>query len=92
MQRSEWTGRLPWSIVVLAVLLIALGCLGIAHSQELWGGSGRHLQRQLMWIPICLAGDVRCQCPQLQDSRALELCGLRRFAAIVGRGLLVPRG
>jgi cell division protein FtsW (lipid II flippase) len=63
MQRTEWIRRLPWSIAALAVALIVLGWFGIARSQELWGGSGRHLQRQLLWTPICLLAMLAVSIP-----------------------------
>jgi cell division protein FtsW (lipid II flippase) len=46
---QTWTLRLPWSIVVFAAALVALGLLGIARADALAGGSGRHFYRQLFW-------------------------------------------
>jgi cell division protein FtsW (lipid II flippase) len=54
IERWQWARRVPWSIVVLTVALMLLGWLGIARSEQLWGGAGRHLQRQLIWSPICV--------------------------------------
>jgi rod shape determining protein RodA len=49
-----WARRLPWSILTAATLLIALGWLGIARVEELTGGTGRLLQRQVAYSVIAL--------------------------------------
>jgi rod shape determining protein RodA len=53
MQIKAWTHRMPWEIVLVGAALITLGILGIARSETLSGGSGRHLLRQLFWALVC---------------------------------------
>ena len=55
MRIETWIRRVPWSILAVAVSLMALGWLGIARGEELSGGSGRQLTRQLVWSALCLA-------------------------------------
>jgi cell division protein FtsW (lipid II flippase) len=66
MQRAVWIRRLPWSIVLLAVALLAMGWLGIARSEELTGSAGRHLGRQLLWSPLCLLAMFAITLPSYQ--------------------------
>jgi rod shape determining protein RodA len=63
MGYAEWMRRMPWSIVALAAILIALGAIGIARSEELWASSGRHFHRQLLWTPICIAAMLGASMP-----------------------------
>ncbi len=49
MKARAWCRRLPWSLVVLAVALVLVGWLGIARAEQLAGGNGRFLSRQLIW-------------------------------------------
>ncbi|MGD9724062.1 MAG: FtsW/RodA/SpoVE family cell cycle protein [Pirellulales bacterium] len=53
MQRSTWIRRLPWSVVLVAAVLVLLGWLGIARSQELAETSSRYLYRQMAWSAVC---------------------------------------
>ena len=53
MRLGAWTRRLPWEIVLVAAALVALGLVGIARSESLSGGSGRHFYRQLFWAQLC---------------------------------------
>src|SRR3954470_8540148 len=55
MEFSQWMRRLPWSVVILAACLVALGCLGIDRSDRLWTSAGGRLGRQLLWTPLCFA-------------------------------------
>jgi cell division protein FtsW (lipid II flippase) len=55
MELSQWMRRLPWSVVILAGCLVALGCLGIDRSDRLWTSAGGRLERQLLWTPLCFA-------------------------------------
>jgi cell division protein FtsW (lipid II flippase) len=52
---AVWAARLPWSIVLLAVPLVAAGWLGIARVEELTGGSGHYLRRQIVWTVFAAA-------------------------------------
>ncbi len=54
MKPAAWARRLPWSIVVIATILVALGWLGIARSEELAGSSGGFVGRQLVWSMLAL--------------------------------------
>ena len=47
----DWTQRLPWSILVFAVLLVGLGWLGIARCEEFSGG-GRFFRQQMVWSAL----------------------------------------
>ena len=53
MKLQAWTRRMPWEIVLVGAALVTLGILGIARSETLSGGSGRHLLRQLFWAVVC---------------------------------------
>ncbi len=70
MNRTAWIRRLSWSIVALAVGLMALGWLGIARSEQLAGGSGRHLMRQIIWTHMCLAAMLAVTLPSYRMLRA----------------------
>ncbi len=47
--------RFPWSVVVVAGLLVVSGWLGIARSEELSGGSGARLRQQWVWAALAVA-------------------------------------
>jgi cell division protein FtsW (lipid II flippase) len=53
MRLAAWTRRTPWSIVILAAVLVALGLVGIARSETLLGASGTRFDRQLCWALLC---------------------------------------
>ncbi len=55
MKSSDWTRRLPWSLVAAAMMLVSLGLLSIARVEELAGGSGRYLHQQLAFSAIAIA-------------------------------------
>ncbi len=55
MKTSEWTRRLPWSLVAAAVMLVGLGLISIARVEELAGGSGRYLHQQTAFSAIAFA-------------------------------------
>jgi len=63
MQPQAWTARLPWSIALLTLALMALGWAAIARSEELSGASGRYLHRQLAWSLICLSAMLLATLP-----------------------------
>ena len=52
--RANWL-RLPWSLIAIAALLVALGCLGIARSEELAGGDGHFARQQAVWSIVAAA-------------------------------------
>jgi rod shape determining protein RodA len=52
---SAWIRRLPWSIVIAAILLFSVGWLAIARVEELTDGGGRYLARQIMFSVPALA-------------------------------------
>ncbi len=60
---TAWYHRLPWSIVGIAVLLTAIGCLGIARAEELAGGGTRILQRQILFSLIAVVAAVAVAVP-----------------------------
>ncbi len=78
-----WYRRLPWSIVAVAALLTAVGCLGIARADELAGGSGRVLHRQLVFALVAFAAAVAVAVPHY---RAL---GRYSYAAYFGTLVLL---
>ena len=49
MTPAVWAKRLPWLIVIVAFVLVSAGWLGIARCEEITGGSGRFLRRQIVW-------------------------------------------
>jgi len=51
---AAWARRLPWSIVLLATALVALGWLAIARYDELAGHSSRWLRQQVLWSALAL--------------------------------------
>ncbi len=53
MRAPTLTRRVPWGLVGLAVLLVALGLAAIARAETLAGGTGRHLLRQVVWAAVC---------------------------------------
>lgn len=46
---------MPWSVVALALSLMALGCLAIARSEVLSDTRSRFITRQAIWVALCLA-------------------------------------
>ncbi len=53
MRIDAWTRRMPWGIVLAAAALMLLGLLGIARSESLGSGWGRHFYRQSIWGILC---------------------------------------
>ena len=51
MTAVQWVQRMPWSIVLAAVLLMLAGLGGIARGDEL-AGSSSFLGRQVVWIVL----------------------------------------
>ncbi len=63
MKPSAWARRLPWSIVVIAILLIVLGWLGIARCEELAQRHSRALQRQMLFSAVAVAAMLATSVP-----------------------------
>ncbi|HYW78129.1 MAG TPA: FtsW/RodA/SpoVE family cell cycle protein [Thermoguttaceae bacterium] len=63
MKPTLWARRLPWSILVIAVLLIGLGLLGIARCEQLSDGSGRFLRQQTVYAALGLAAMLGLSVP-----------------------------
>ncbi len=78
MKASQWCQRLPWSLVFLAVALVLVGWLGIARAEDLAGGNGRFLTRQLIWSG---AGLVAMFSATLPNYRALGRWSYPAFGA-----------
>jgi len=58
-----WARRLPWSILVIGVLLIGLGLVGIARCEQLSGGGGRFLRQQTVYAALGLAAMLGLSVP-----------------------------
>lgn len=56
MKTTEWARRLPWTLLVLTVMLMIIGCFAIARSDELSGGEGQFVWRQLIWTCLAATG------------------------------------
>ena len=54
---------MPWSIVVIAVLLIVLGWLGIARCEELAQRGGTALHRQMLFSAVAVAAMLATSIP-----------------------------
>ena len=54
MKPALWIRRFPWSIVILAVMLMLAGWVGIARCEELTGGSGRYFRQQVVWSVLAV--------------------------------------
>lgn len=63
MKPATWIQRFPWSIVILAVLLMGAGWVGIARCEELTDGSGRYFRQQLVWSVLAVAAMLAVSVP-----------------------------
>jgi len=54
MDWAHWVRKLPWSIVLVWLALVLVGCLGIARNAELTGGSQKLLLKQGIWAVLAL--------------------------------------
>jgi len=63
MKLSIWTHRLPWSIVAIAIPLVALGWLGIARCEDLAGDTGGFLKRQMVWSALAAVAMLAATLP-----------------------------
>lgn len=55
MKTSIWLQRLPWSVVLAAFLLVAVGLVAIARVEELTEGSGHFFYQQIAYSILALA-------------------------------------
>jgi len=89
MKTADWTRRLPWSLVVAALMLISLGLLSIARVEELSGGSGRYLHQQMAFSAIAIATMFLLTIPNyrglVQWSYAIFVFSLLLLAAVYFR-------
>ena len=53
MKATEWTRRVPWSIVGASLGLMLLGLSGIARGDEL-SAAGSFFEKQAVWIALSL--------------------------------------
>jgi rod shape determining protein RodA len=86
MKANLWTRRLPWSLVGAAVLLVVLGWLGIARSEELARGTGRYLRHQIVWSGVGLAAMLLVP---VVSYRAIGRWSYGIFAGVLGLLVLV---
>ena len=63
MKPTLWARRLPWSILLIGVLLIGLGLVGIARCEQLSDGSGRFLRQQTVYAALGLAAMLGLSVP-----------------------------
>lgn len=84
MKPTVWTNRFPWLIVAVAVLLAWAGWAGIAHCDELSGGSGRSLRLQIVWTVLAAAAMVAVTLPSYR-----VLCRFSYAIYLLALGLLV---
>ena len=54
MLPAAWLQRMPWGLLAAAGGLAALGCCGIARSEELADSSGQFLRQQFVWTLVAL--------------------------------------
>jgi cell division protein FtsW (lipid II flippase) len=55
MKSSVWASRLPWSLVIAALLLIGLGLLAIARVDDLTEANGRLVRQQMAFGIIAIS-------------------------------------
>jgi len=80
MLPATWSYRVPWGLLLAAIVLIALGWLGVARSEELADGSGHYVRQQIVWT--FLAAMV-CWGMTLPSYRALVRHSYAAFAGAI---------
>ncbi|MEN6498852.1 MAG: FtsW/RodA/SpoVE family cell cycle protein, partial [Thermoguttaceae bacterium] len=63
MTPTVWFQRFPWSILILALLLMSMGWVGIARCEELAEGSGRYVRQQIAWSVLTVAAMLLVSVP-----------------------------
>lgn len=63
MTPTAWFRRFPWSILILAILLMSMGWVGIARCEELADGSGRYVRQQIAWSALTVAAMLLLSVP-----------------------------
>jgi len=58
-----WTRRFPWSILVIAGVLVVLGWVGLGRHADLTGGGNRFLQQQIMWSLVAVGAALAAVLP-----------------------------
>src|SRR5262245_66472070 len=53
MMNADWFRRIPWSLAVCTVALMALGLTGIARGDEL-AHAGEFFDKQVVWIALAV--------------------------------------
>jgi len=79
--RASVIRRLPWEVVALAGLLVALGLVAIARAETLSGSSGRHLTRQVAWAVVCVLAMFAASLPNYR--RLMRYSYLALLASLV---------
>jgi len=69
---------MPWGIVLVTLALLALGWLAIARGEELAGGTGWFLRRQMVWSALGMAAMLLVSLPSY---RVLGRLSYAAFAA-----------
>lgn len=60
---AVWIQRLPWSIPVIAAMLLGVGLLGLVRCEELAEGSQRFFRSQMLWAAFGLVAMVAAALP-----------------------------
>ena len=84
MKPAVWAKRVPWSIVVVAGALVALGWLGIARCEHLFGQSIHFLRQQIVWSVLALAAMLAASVPSYR-----VLCRWSYVVFLASLGLLL---
>ncbi len=84
MRPVLWTGRFPWLLAGVAMVLVGAGWLGIARCEELAAGSGRFLRQQAVWSVLAAVAMVLVTIPSYR-----MLCRWSYAAFLLALGLLL---
>lgn len=67
MNWFQWVKKVPWSIVVVALLLLACGWLALARNEELSDLRGSLLRRQFVWSALGVAAILAASIPSYRQ-------------------------